>query len=222
MAYFDKYGVEFSYDRKTLIKCPKDFLGAYVIPDSVTSIIGWAFQCCSGLTSVTIPNSVTSIEGYAFYGCSGLREIIVPHGQKARFAQMDGLKELKDKIVERDNEEITVLFNLGKAYELGIGVTQSSAQAILYFIQAAEKGSNEAAFHLGEWYRDGKNVPRDEQKALTYFLQAAKFRKSVRASKCYRTKYCCSKRRGRGEKTARRNRATKEAGIGARTSTPKG
>ena len=36
---------------------------------AVTSIGDWAFSYCSGLTSVTIPNSVTSVGGYAFYGC---------------------------------------------------------------------------------------------------------------------------------------------------------
>ena len=52
-------------------------LTSVTIPNSVTSIRGDAFFCCSGLTSVTIGNSVTSIERYAFYGCSGLEKIIV-------------------------------------------------------------------------------------------------------------------------------------------------
>ena len=41
----------------------------------VTSIGSDAFYCCWGLTSVTIPNSVTSIGGYAFDGCN-LSEVI--------------------------------------------------------------------------------------------------------------------------------------------------
>ena len=44
---------------------------------SVTSIGNYAFDRCSGLTSVTIPNSVTSIGMHAFYGCTGLKKVIV-------------------------------------------------------------------------------------------------------------------------------------------------
>ena len=43
------------------------------IPNTVTSIGGYAFFRCSGLTgSLTIPNSVTSIGNSAFFQCSGL------------------------------------------------------------------------------------------------------------------------------------------------------
>ena len=46
-----------------------------VIPNSVTSIGGWAFGDCFGLTSIEIPNSVTSIGDWAFVGCSGLTNL---------------------------------------------------------------------------------------------------------------------------------------------------
>ena len=47
-----------------------------IIPNSVTSIGGYAFYNCSELTSVTIPNSVTSVGKYAFYKCSGLTKLV--------------------------------------------------------------------------------------------------------------------------------------------------
>ena len=49
-----------------------------VIPGSVTSVGGYAFASCSGLTSVTIPGSVTSIGQSAFAGCSGLTSVTIP------------------------------------------------------------------------------------------------------------------------------------------------
>jgi hypothetical protein len=45
------------------------------IPNSVTSIEGYAFQGCTGLTSLTIPNNVISIGGSAFSGCTSLTSV---------------------------------------------------------------------------------------------------------------------------------------------------
>ena len=52
-------------------------LTSLTIPSSVTSIGDRAFEGCSGLTSLVIPSSVTSIEGEAFKGCSRLTSIYV-------------------------------------------------------------------------------------------------------------------------------------------------
>ena len=48
-----------------------------VIITKATSIGDYAFEACSGLTSIEIPNSVTSIGDSAFRGCSGLTSIII-------------------------------------------------------------------------------------------------------------------------------------------------
>ena len=45
----------------------------------MTSIGGYAFRGCSGLTSVSIPNTVTSIEGSTFEGCSSLASVTIPN-----------------------------------------------------------------------------------------------------------------------------------------------
>ena len=54
-------------------------LTSVTIPDSVTSIGNSAFECCGSLTSMTIPNSVTSIGDVAFGSCSGLTSVTIPN-----------------------------------------------------------------------------------------------------------------------------------------------
>ena len=70
----DASGVLFNKDKTTLVQCPGAF-AAYTIPDSVTSIVGYAFYYCTSLTSVTILNGVTSIGSYAFVGCTSLTDV---------------------------------------------------------------------------------------------------------------------------------------------------
>ena len=44
----------------------------------VTAIDSYAFNVCSGLTSVTIPNNVANIGDYAFNDCTGLTSVTIP------------------------------------------------------------------------------------------------------------------------------------------------
>ena len=49
-----------------------------VIPDTVTTIGGYAFAWFISVTSVTIPDSVTSIGWAAFSSCSSLKSVVIP------------------------------------------------------------------------------------------------------------------------------------------------
>ena len=52
--------------------------GDVTVPDGVTSIGNWAFDKCSGLTSITLPEGLTSIGNWAFDECSGLTSVSIP------------------------------------------------------------------------------------------------------------------------------------------------
>ena len=76
LAYYDEG------DGATITRCtlPSGFSGGLEIPSEldgnpIRSIEGWAFEGCSGLTSVTIPDSVTSIGDGAFDGCESIRQV---------------------------------------------------------------------------------------------------------------------------------------------------
>ena len=50
------------------------------LPSDITKINQYAFQGCTGLTSVTIGSGVTSIDRYAFSGCTGLTSVTIGNG----------------------------------------------------------------------------------------------------------------------------------------------
>lgn len=83
-------------------------------------------------------------------------------------------KTKKGEIYENENpkEEYTILLNIAKGYEHGIGITKNLAQAVLLYSQAANQGCAEAAYHLGELYEKGKGLPLDYQQAIDWYAKA--------------------------------------------------
>ena len=88
----------FNKDKSRIISFRNQKLTSYVIPNSVTSIGGFAFHKCESLTGVVIPNSVTSIGDRTFLGCSSLTEVVIPDSVtnigKFAFSQCESLTEV--------------------------------------------------------------------------------------------------------------------------------
>lgn len=78
-AYSSLDGVLLDKQQKQLVTYPEGKQGAYTIPNSVTSVGNYAFDRCTGLTSITIPNSVTSIGNWAFELCTSLTSVTIPN-----------------------------------------------------------------------------------------------------------------------------------------------
>ncbi len=79
LNYSSLDGVLFDKDQVTLLQYPNGRTSSsYSIPSTVTSIGSYAFEFCSGLTSVTIPSSLTSIGNYAFAYFTGLTSVNIP------------------------------------------------------------------------------------------------------------------------------------------------
>ncbi len=72
-----------------------------MIPDSVTNIGEYAFDCCSHLTSVTISDGLTSIGEFAFFACRQLTSVIIPESvttiEEYAFGDCDNLTSITIK-----------------------------------------------------------------------------------------------------------------------------
>jgi len=65
-VYSSLDGVLFNKSRTAILYYPGGRAGSYTIPDGVTSIPSYAFQACSGLTTLQVPSSVVTIGSLAF------------------------------------------------------------------------------------------------------------------------------------------------------------
>lgn len=95
--FLSQDGVLFNKDKTELYIYPSGKTGSYIIPDDVTTIRGFAFGGCTGLTDVTLPNSLTEIGMSAFQECEGLTNVIISSDVLMRnlaFCDCTGLKSL--------------------------------------------------------------------------------------------------------------------------------
>jgi TPR repeat protein len=65
-------------------------------------------------------------------------------------------------------------FELGVAYDRGVGVTQNYATAAIWYEKAAAQGLTEAIFNLATLFDEGLGAPKDHTAALAWYRQAAR------------------------------------------------
>ena len=65
-------------------------------------------------------------------------------------------------------------FELGVAYDRGVGVTQNYATAAIWYEKAAAQGLTEAIYNLATLFDEGLGPPKDHLVALAWYRQAAR------------------------------------------------
>ena len=149
-----------------------------IVPDSVTILNDYAFYGCSNIVTITLPETLSQIGEHTFDDCESLQSIRVPMNKKEEFCKLglepyrEYIEEIEEIVPEELQQEMKILLNIAKGYELGIGMTKNIAQAVLIYNQAAEKGCAEAAYHLGELYEKGEGLPQDYQRAIDWYTKA--------------------------------------------------
>lgn len=71
-------GVLMNYDGTKIVNYPTGKVGAYTVPQGVTSIGNSAFQYARGIDELILNEGIVEIDGYALFSCSGLKEIVFP------------------------------------------------------------------------------------------------------------------------------------------------
>ena len=149
-----------------------------IVPDSVTILNDYAFYGCSNIVIITLPETLNQIGEHVFDDCESLQTIRIPMNKKEEFCKLglepyrQYIEEIEEIVPEELQQEVNILLNIAKGYELGIGMAKNLAQAVLIYSQAAEKGCAEAAYHLGELYEKGEGLPQDYQCAIDWYTKA--------------------------------------------------
>lgn len=149
-----------------------------IVPDSVTTLKDYAFYGCSNIVTITLPETLNQIGEHVFDDCESLQTIRIPMNKKEEFCKLglepyrQYIEEIEEIVPEELQQEVNILLNIAKGYELGIGMAKNLPQAVLLYNQAADKGCAEAAYHLGELYEKGEGLPQDYQRAIDWYAKA--------------------------------------------------
>jgi hypothetical protein len=147
LNYSSFEGVLCNKNQTTILVCPMAKKGAFLLPETVTTIANNAFQGCQGLTTFRIGSAVKSIGSSSFRYCTGLKSIQIPASVNAignlAFANCTALTEF---VVDLDNQNYStldgVLFNKKRTTLIACPATKKG----VYNLPASVTQIAEAAF----------------------------------------------------------------------------
>ncbi len=75
--------------------------------------------------------------------------------------------------IKAANGDVAAQFNLGVMYAKGHDVPRNEAEAVKWYLKAAEQNYAVAQYNLGSMYANGAGVPKDEVEAVKWWKKAA-------------------------------------------------
>lgn len=102
-SFIDECGVEYSANKKKLLKFPNDFVGQYAIPEGVTTIEAGAFNGCRKLKRLYFPGTLKKVEYNAFVNCKTFKMMFPDWIDQQYFTEMDGIKQY---LAEKENGDM--------------------------------------------------------------------------------------------------------------------
>ena len=118
----------------------------------------------------TRPVSTRALLRAARLGMACAMVVCLASALNASYAQAADLEAVKRNAKQGDAK---AQYALGRSYENGVGVHESSAKAARWYRKAAEQGLAPAQYSLGRMYAAGLGVRKDDAQAIPWFRKAA-------------------------------------------------
>ena len=175
-----------------------------VLPSGVRMLPPRAFDGCKSLAEVRLPDGLESIDYYAFRGCAALTELAVPNSVKTinDFAfegsacekNLHDLIESLGELHAAEEGDMDLQYKMGYLYQFGIAFQKDVAEAVNWYLRAAEQGQEDAQFMLdealeelkaeeicdmdlqcriGDLYQRGVTLRKDAGEAAIWYRKAA-------------------------------------------------